>query len=265
MTTEHAPAVSWLIGKTTHARTLPFMHRFSYRTLSILIDVDRLDEAARQSRFFSIERFNLFSFFRRDVGAREDAPLRDWAEAAFAQADVALDGGRVMLICFPRVLGYVFNPISMWFGYGPDGELRGAIYEVHNTFGDAHAYVCPAGRGQEQRQSVDKIFHVSPFFPDQGQYRFSLRPPTDRYALSIAYSRDNAPTFFANHIATTRPLHNRSALSAFASQPFSTHKAIAGIHWEALRLWMKGARYHRRPKPPTLISVGVTRDQSMYA
>lgn len=245
-------------GRTTHTRFAPRRHTLAYRTLSILVDVDRLDEADGVCGAFSVERFNLFSFCRRDVGPRCDlehgGDLRVWAEGIFAQADVVLDGGRVTLLCFPRVLGYVFNPLSMWFGYGPDGGLRGVIYEVHNTFGDAHTYVARVANGSPDRgalkQCTAKTFHVSPFFPDHGQYAFTLRAPAARYALTIDYHLEGAHVLQASHVAQPQPLTTGSAWRAFFSQPLATHKAIAGIHWEALLLFLKGARYHRRPEPP---------------
>lgn len=260
-------------GRTSHTRKAPFTHQLGYRTLSILIDVDRLDEAHRLCSAFSVERVNLFSFYRRDVGARTDTPLRPWAQAAFAQAGITLNGGRITLLCFPRVLGYVFNPLSMWFGYGPDGQLRGVIYEVHNTFGDAHAYVAPtptsasksaptpaqaptmAQNSQPIRQHAAKIFHVSPFFADRGHYAFTLRPPHPDYRLTIDYSRDGTALLQAGHVARPTAMTTQNAWSCFLAQPLSTHKAIAGIHFEALRLWMKGAKYHPRPVPPVSVSV----------
>lgn len=258
MTTNEAdrPAAAWYLGRTTHGRVAPFAHRFAYRTASILIDVDRLDAAAACSRLFSIDRFNMFSFHRRDHGGREDAPLRPWAETAFARAGIGLSGGRLELLCFPRVLGYVFNPLSVWFGHGPDGALRGVIYQVHNTFGDAHAYVCPATVDGVQRHDTAKIFHVSPFFPVSGRYRFKLKAPDGRYRLSIQYDGTHGdPVFFAAHAAEEKPLTTASARSVFFTLPLSTHRAIWGIHWEALKIWRKGGRYHRRPKPPAPVSV----------
>ncbi len=250
-----APAIQFYLGRTMHARLQPFAHRFRYRTASVLMDVDRLAEASRQSRLFSINRFNLFSFYERDVGGRRNEPLRPWAEAALEKAGVNLDGGPIRLLCFPRVLGYVFNPLSVWFGHGPQGDLRGVIYDVHNTFGDAHAYAASAQNTAVERQATRKVFHVSPFFPDQGAYAFRLHAPDGRYGLSIRYDLDGKTVFAASHVAAARDLTSAAALAVFARQPLSTHAAITGIHWQALRLWLKGARYHNRPAPPPPVSV----------
>lgn len=267
--TPAAPAPAHLyFGRTAHQRLQPFGHRFSYRIASLLLDIDRLDEADAMARFFSVDRFNLLSFRRRDHGARIDAPLRPWAEDAFARAGVSLDGGRVLLMCLPRMLGYVFNPLSLWFGYGPDQALRGVVYEVHNTFGDAHAYAASAPSAQggaiprPLRQEAAKIFHVSPFFPAQGRYAFSLRAPSvqpeahdDPIALTIRYLIDDTPTFAASQTSARRPLTDAHLARVFFGMPLFSLKVIAAIHWEALRLVLKGARYHRRPHPPAPVSV----------
>ncbi len=256
------PAAGLYVGRTLHERRAPFTHQFRYRIASLFLDIDRLPEAARQARLFSVDRFNIFSFHRRDHGARADAPLRPWAEAAFAQAGVALEGGPIRLLCFPRVLGYVFNPLSIWFGYGPDGTARGVIYEVHNTFGDQHAYAAalPGAAATPEAQgpaghAAPKIFHVSPFFPAEGQYRFTLRPPAERFALAIRYALEDREVFIATQTAARTALNDATLARVFVSMPLMTLKVIGAIHGEALRLVMKGARYHRRPPPPAPVSV----------
>ncbi len=261
------PAACLYVGRTHHARMAPQRHKFAYRIASLLIDVDRLDEAGRLSRLFSIDRFNVFSFFRRDHAERSDAPLGPWARQQLSSAGVDLEGGQVTLLAFPRVLGYVFNPLSVWFGYGPDGQLRGVIYEVHNTFGDSHAYVTriePPERdatrnvGPLQHDS-GKRFHVSPFFPVDGRYAFSLAPPGDTLSLSIRYERNDAPVFVANQTGTRRALTSAALVRVFFGQPLMTLKVIAGIHFEAARLFLKGAKYHRRPKPVSSVTIAQSR------
>lgn len=250
------PPACLYVGRTAHRRLAPFARGFVYRVASLLIDVDRLDEASRESALFSVDRFNLFAFHRRDHGARDGSSLRSWAQDAFARAGVRLDGGAVKLYCFPRVLGYVFNPLSVWFGYGPDGALRGVIYAVNNTFGDRHAYVAPArGDGDAERHDAEKIFFVSPFFPARGRYAFRLAPPEESFALSIRYSVDGADQLVATQTGRRRPLNAKTLAGLFFSMPAMTLKVIAGIHWEALFIWRRGARLHDRPEPPAALSV----------
>lgn len=250
-----SPAALIYSGATDHVRFKPFERRFRYRIASLLIDVDRLDEAARSSRFFSVNKFNLFSFHERDHGRRDGSPLRQWAENGFRAAGVELNGGSIRLLCFPRVLGYVFNPLSVWFGYDRNGALRGVIYAVRNTFDGAHAYVATAGDNAPHRHWTEKIFHVSPFFPTRGRYEFTLRPPEERFSLKIDYEIEGEKQFFASQTGAARPLSDRSLLSVFFSMPLMTLKVIGAIHWEALQIWRRGAKYRSPPEEPAPISL----------
>jgi DUF1365 family protein len=245
------PAPGLYVGRTTHARP-DGSSRFTYNLFSLLLDIDDLDTAARPLKLFSLNRFNLLSFHVGDHGDRNGAPLRPWVEAAFAAADVDLEGGPVRLLTMPRVLGYVFNPISLFFGYGPDGGLRGVIYAVNNTFGESHAYVVPASGEALERHSAEKQFHVSPFFDVAGAYQFRLAPPGRRFALTIRKSVAGKEDHIAIWTADRRPLSDRALLAAWLGAPLLTLKVVAAIHFEALRLWLKGARYHRKPPPPAM-------------
>lgn len=244
-----APALLYT-GHTVHERRAPFVHRFRYRLALMAVDLDRLQEAGQLSRLFSVEGFNLFSFRERDHGARDGTSLKDWAEAQLAAAGIEGPFARIRLLCSPRVLGYVFNPLSVYFAEGPDGTLKGVIYQVHNTFGDAHAYIAGVDGPAPWRHGADKMFHVSPFFDVAGRYHFTLRPLDETFSLSILKSREDGPDFYAGMQLAARPLTTRALAGLFASQPFSTLKTILAIHGEALRLVFKGARYHPRPEPP---------------
>lgn len=246
-----ADAPAWLYtGHTLHERRAPFLHRFKYRIASLLIDLDRIDEAGAASPLFSVERFNLFSFRNRDHGARDGNDLKTWALERFAEAGVEAGGGPIRLLCAPRVLGYVFNPLSIYFAEGADGRLSGVIYQVHNTFGDAHAYVAAASGGRRERQDAEKVFHVSPFFDVAGRYEFTLREPGEKFRLSILKQRETGPDLLATMAMKRRALTTANLAGLFASQPFFTLKTISAIHFEALKLWAKGAKYHPRPAPP---------------
>lgn len=234
-------------GKTVHERRAPFLHRFSYRLGSILLDLDRLNEAGRQSRVFSVGRFNLYSFHAKDHGPRDGGDLSAWARALLAQHGVELSADdRVQLLSAPRVLGYQFNPLSIYFASGADGKLKGVIYQVHNTFGDSHCYVARAQDGAVQTHDAEKIFHVSPFFDRAGRYEFTLREPDDRFHLTIFKQREDGPDFMATMAMKREALSTAQLIRLFVTQPFSSLKTILAIHWEALRLWIKGARYHSR-------------------
>ena len=244
-------AAELYVGRTVHERRAPFTHRFNYRIASLMIDLERLGEAGSLSRLFSVHRFNLYSFFERDHGDRDGSPLIEWARAQFSEAGLAIGDARVRLLCSPRVLGYVFNPLSIYFAEARDtGTLKGVIYQVHNTFGDAHAYVAPCTGASAERQEADKIFHVSPFFDVAGRYEFTLRAPDERFKLAIFKQREDGPDFMATMSMKRVELTTSALAGLFASQPFSTLKTISAIHLEALKLWVKGAKYHPRPDPP---------------
>jgi len=244
-------ALSIFTGHTLHKRTKPFVHAFSYRLAFVRIDLGRLDDADRASRLFSVGRFNLFSVHPRDHGARDGSDLASWAREKLAEAGLSLpDTAGFTLLCQPRVLGYQFNPISVFEARDSDGQLLGAIYEVHNTFGDVHAYVAPFGSEGPATHAANKRFHVSPFFDVSGRYRFALNSANRRFRLSIVKSGAAGPDFSASMAMTGKPATTAGFLRLFAAQPFSTFKTIAAIHLEAMKLWLKGGRYHSRPAPP---------------
>ncbi|WP_394694590.1 DUF1365 domain-containing protein [Hyphobacterium sp.] len=243
-------------GSTAHKRLKPFKHGFRYPVAMIGVDLDRLDEAGRITRLFNVNRAGLFSFHEKDFGARDNSCLRDWSKRQFADAGIP-NVKRIIFICQPRILGYQFNPISLHFGYGSDGVLLGIIYEVHNTFGDSHAYVAPVKGSAVEQHTAKKSLHVSPFFDVSGQYEFALQPPDESLALAIRKIADQGADFRASMSLRRKAAKTGSFLAWFFGFPFSTLATIALIHFEALRLWFKGARYHSRPSPPARPSTPV--------
>ena len=240
------PALSILAGHTRHTRFVPFEQSFSYKLFLLDIDIDRLEEASKQAACFAVERPALFSFRRRDHGARTDTPLRPWAEKMFADAGIDLDGGAIRLITLPRHLFYKFSPISLWFGYHANGKLTGIIYEVNNTFGDTHAYVGEVNSERSQ-QEADKQLYVSPFFDVAGKYRFTLRNPINALSLIIENLEDNTRTHMATIQAKRLPATTGAFVKAALTHPLSTHRVSLGIHYEAFKLWVKKAGYRSRP------------------
>jgi uncharacterized protein len=244
-------------GRTVHVRFAPFAHRLDYRVYQVLLDIDRLEEADRLTGWFGVERACPLSFRRADHGPRDGSALRPWAVARFAEAGIALDGGRIALLCFPRVLGFVFNPLSVWFGHRPDGSLAGVIYEVNNTFGETHAYVAPVATTDDGpvRQEADKAFHVSPFFDVTGRYAFTLRPPGETLSLVIETRHEDGRSHIATLKARERAFVDAELARAFFAVPLMTLQVVAGIHLEAAKLWLKGARYRPKPPPPVPVSI----------
>lgn len=261
-----SPAITLYQGQTVHERLQPFLHRFRYPLLSIMIDVDRLQEAGRSSKLFSFERFNLFSFRQKDHGPRDGSSLAVWSRNLFRSAGLQVDQLSVRLLCFPRVLGYVFNPLSVYFAEDRDGALKGLIYQVHNTFGDDHAYVVATESGSgAQKHDADKVFHVSPFFDVAGRYEFKLRQNQESFRLVIHKQRETGPDLLATMSLKPSRVTSGNLIKAFLKLPFSTTQAIVGIHFQALRLMLKGACYHKRPSPPDKPSFGYPHNEKKSA
>ena len=241
-----ADAAALYVGDVMHARLKPMGHRFSYRVMSLLIDLDRLADADRQSPLFGVNRAALYSFHEADHGKRDGSSLRAYAQRCAAERGIDLTGGRVLLLCYPRLLGYTFNPLSVYFCYRADGELALLIYEVRNTFGDIHPYVLPVTSGEISdagvRQQQDKLFYVSPFIEMAMRYHFRVLPPGERVQLRILETDREGPLLAATFNGSHRALNTKELLRTFFALPLVTMKIMAAIHWEALRLWLKGAR-----------------------
>ncbi|MFZ5734519.1 MAG: DUF1365 domain-containing protein [Pseudomonadota bacterium] len=242
---ERQPAASLYFGDVMHARLKPMGHRFTYRVMSLLLDLDRLPEADRQSRLFGINRAAVYSFHERDHGERNGAPLNAYVRRRALEHDIDLDGGRILLLCYPRLFGFTFNPLSVYFCYDKRGTPALVIYEVRNTFGAIHSYVLPVTADQRSpagiRQEQDKLFYVSPFVEMQMRYHFRVSPPGETVKLRILETDSAGPLLSATFHGTRRALTAWSLLGSLFALPLLPFKIVAAIHWEALRLWLKGA------------------------
>ena len=234
------------IGHVTHARLNPVRHRFKYRVFSLWLDIDRIAATARGLRLLAYNGWGLFSFHDRDHGPRDGSPLRPWVEQTLSAYGIKPPGGAIRLLCFPRVLGYVFNPLSIYFCYDEAERLRATVYEVRNTFGEMHAYVlrADADAGGAIAQSAVKAFYVSPLMAMDARYEFRLKAPDEKLAFTIRESGPDGPLLVATHGAERVPLSDGQLLKAFVTHPLVTLKVITAIHFQALRLLLKGARYY---------------------
>jgi uncharacterized protein len=251
------PAPGLFKGRTVHERFGKVRHRLVYDIYQLLIDVDEVAQSVSGLNWLTYNRFGALSFYDKDHGDRTGASLRAWVEARLGEAGVDLAGGPIRLLTFPRVLGFVFNPISVFFGYSPQGELKGVIYEVNNTFGETHSYVAPARNDDIEHHQAEKIFHVSPFFDVSGRYAFTLRAPQDGLSLVIDKYKDAVRDHVATLKAHRLPLTDAALAKSFFTMPFLTLKVVAAIHFEALKLLFKGARYHHKPIPPPKSSIAI--------
>ena len=239
-------------GLVTHARVRPKQHKLSYRIYSLLLDLDELDQIDRRFRLLSIDRFNLFSFYRKDRGDRSGSDLRKQVERNMRSAGIEPDGGPVRLLTMPRLFGWAFNPLSVFFCYSKDGSLKAILWEVDNTFGERHGYMIPveASDAPEIIQQCNKAFYVSPFMDMDLRYQFRVSPPTDVLSIRIETFDRDGPVLTARHLARRSELTDRALLKAFFAIPFLTLRVVGGIHWEAMKIWLKGIGLRVRPLPP---------------
>lgn len=252
-------------GWVSHQRLRPLRHRLRYRSYALLLDLDTLDDTLRPLRWLSLNRFNLLSFHEADHGDGRATGLVDWVRQRLREADLPADGP-VRLLAMPRVLGHGFNPLSVFFCHDARQRLRAVLYEVHNTFGERHGYLVevPAdaadpAAGLALQHRVAKDFHVSPFMDMAMTYHFRLQPPAaapadDSYRLTIAVHDARGPVLVAHQQASRRPLADGPLLRVFLSHPLLTLKVVAGIHWEALKLWRRGIAVRHKPDgtPPPI-------------
>jgi uncharacterized protein len=240
-------ASSLYSGHVTHHRLRPKVHRLRYRVFWMLLDLDEIDGLSQKLRLLSRNRFNLASFFDRDHGDGSDVPLRRQAEALLQSAGCDAAGLTIRLFCMPRILGYGFNPLSVYFCYRPDGPLAAIIYQVHNTFGERHSYVLPVESAADIiEQRCDKDFYVSPFLGMDMSYDFRVQPPAERISVAIQGQEQDQPVISAALSGRRSDLTDAGILKAFAGHPLLTLKVIAGIHWHALRMVLRGFRIEPR-------------------
>ncbi len=234
-----------------HRRLGPRRHWFRYRAFWVLVDLAELEAVARRLRFFSLERFNIFGLANTDHGDGSTTPVLDQVMRRLEDAGINLKNGTVRLLCMPRVLGYCFNPISIYFCHRSDGKVAAIVYEVHNTFGQRHSYLIPVNHDADtMHQHCEKKLYVSPFLDMAMRYDFSMRVPSERIALAIRTSQGGRSVMTACLSGAREPLTDRGLLRVFLTIPVLTLKVTLAIHWQALRLWLKGLPLHPRTRPP---------------
>ncbi len=254
-------ACALVYSRITHVRHGSPGHRLARRGLSVLIDLRRLEDAHRQSWLFSVNRFNLFSLHERDFGPNHRAhrrpgsalvPLHDYAAGLAAPYLAGKNIGRIDLLAFPRILGMSFNPVSVYSCYDEDDRLCVIIYEVHNTFGDAHSYLAVMDRtdGPGALMRAEKYMHVSPFFPVNGDYLLAMRRTENGLTVFVRYENNSKKRLTAMLRGITVPMSSLKLLQAFFLQGFLPLRPLAAIHIEAAKLFLKKFRFYRQPAAP---------------
>lgn len=237
---------NWLYeGRVYHERLKPFNHKFVYNIFFIKFPLSQIDKL--ENALFSFNRFNLFSFYSRDYLDGSDRSLEIKIKEVLAGEGITVTG-EIILHTLPRIMGYGFNPVSFWYVYNADKNLVAILSEVNNTFGDRHYYLLQ-NFNEYKKISSKKVFHVSPFFDIVGDYHFTFNPKS----VSINYfDNQEGDYFFTSTLAETKTHTYSTAnlLKLFFKYPLMSFLVIFRIHWQAIRLFLKKARFYKRPLPP---------------
>ncbi len=240
------PFASFYTGRVTHKRHDAISHKLNYAIWMLSVDLDHIDELAAHSWLFCHNRFGVLSLRDRDHGFRDGTALRPYVEGALAAQGMAAFGHRVAFMTIPRLLGYAFPPISFYFCYDGAGELGAVLHQVKSTFGDQIGYLMPMAAHREQTHP--KQMHVSPFFDMGGGYRFALTPPGETFRISITYGTEDTPRLTATMKLARRPWNAASLREILLKMPLIPVTIMLAIHWNALKLFLKGAKFHSMPK-----------------
>jgi uncharacterized protein len=240
---------SLYIGTVTHQRFKPIPHKLHYKIYSLLLDIEAVGAHTAHLRLFSFNRFNLFSFYARDYLGGTAEPLHTQVAAMLQEQGMAQPLGTVRLLTIPRVLGFAFNPLSVFYCYDVHGALFAVIYQVNNNWGERHCYILPAPAPVPKiiRQSASKAFYVSPFMRMDMHYDFTITAPAETLIVSIQGSDAQGKLITAYHKATRHRLTDAHLVRLCFTHPFMSYKVLAAIFWEAFLLFKKGLKWQKKP------------------
>jgi len=237
-------------GHVSHYRFHPKVHKFKYRVFKLFIDLEEIEKIEKKLIFFSINKFNLFSFYFKDHTEKPYGNPLEWVKSILIPQTLFNKNDKIFILCYPRILGYVFNPLTTYFCIGKNKKIKAIIYEVHNTFGDRHYYLT---KYTDKNEVAEKIFYVSPFFKIEGQYEFETKLNNNSLKVKIKYSKrennKNINLLNALFYGKKTELNNRNLIVFFFIYPLMTAKVIYSIHLQAFFLWVKGMKYFNKTKP----------------
>ena len=234
-------------GSVIHKRFKPKEHFFKYSVFSLFIDLAELKEIEKKINFFSYNKFNLISFFDTDHGPRDGSSIEDWVKQNLEGIGISNKQVKIRLLCYPRIFGYVFNPLSIFFVYDENDYLISILYEVKNTFGEQHTYVFKTEKGRRLiENSCNKKFHVSPFIEMECKYYFKILIPENKLSVIINQSDDTGKLLYASQDGIKKKLNSKNLIISYITHPLMTFKIIGAIHYEALKLWLKGIKFVKK-------------------
>ena len=234
-------------GSVIHKRFKPKEHFFKYKVFSLFLDLSELNELDDKLNFFSLNKFNLISFHEVDHGNRDGSSLLDWVKNNLSNNNVSTNNIKVKLLCYPRILGYVFNPLSVFFVYDQNENLISILYEVKNTFGEQHTYFFKVENQNKLIQNnCSKKFHVSPFIEMNCNYFFKILNPAQKLSVIIDQYDQKGKILFASQDGERSDLTSKNLMKSYLKHPLMTFKIISAIHFEAFKLWMKGIKFIKK-------------------
>ena len=230
-----------------HKRFKPKEHFFKYKVFTLLIDLSELKFLNKKVSFFSFNRFNLISFYEKDHGNRDGSSLVDWVKENLKKNNINIEDIKIKLLCYPRIFGYVFNPLSVFYVYDKSENLISILYEVKNTFGEQHTYIFRIIEDNKLIQhQCSKKFHVSPFIEMECNYFFRLLKPGDKISVIIDQYTGQDKLLYASQDGKRVEFNSKQLIKSYLKHPLMTFKIIAAIHYEAFKLWVKGIKYIKK-------------------
>ncbi len=229
-------------GKVIHKRFKPKYHFFKYNVFSLFLDLDEINLIQKKIKIFSNNSFNILSFYDKDHGPRDGSDLKAWVIENLKSNNIQFEYIKVKLLCYPRIFGYVFNPLSIFFVYDNHSKIIAILYEVKNTFGEQHTYIFKVNDEKIITNSCEKKFFVSPFIEMKSKYNFRILKPEKMLSVIIDQSDKEGKLLYASQDGVAKEINNKNMLISYISHPLMTFKVIAAIHFEALKLWLKGVK-----------------------
>ena len=234
-------------GNVVHKRFKPKIHFFKYKVFSLLIDLSELELLDKNLKIFSHNKFNIVSFYDRDHGARDGSSIKEWVIDNLKRNNINNENIQIKLLCYPRIFGYVFNPLSVFYIYDNNSNLISVLYEVKNTFGEQHTYIFKTDIDQNLIQHMcKKKFHVSPFIEMDCTYFFRLLKPGKKISVIIDQNDKDGKILYASQDGVRSEMNNLNFVKSYLKHPLMTFKIILAIHFEAFRLWSKGIKFIKK-------------------